>query len=366
MRGYGVILGEMQRVFVGSHRSSTADLLRGLYCSVMRPALLTAILVLCGGAFAEIQPSFQLDVCAWSATDIVIVTEGETIDGIVDVLESWKGDLRRGDRITVSELAAFAPEASRAVAKTWDQGDQPQAVVTGSRMILFLPAGQHGMNVSMAWIEDDQVFAFAQHMNPGPSELSRSGMRERQLAEVVDDIVRAQRTLTEAIRSNDSQKVASAVPPLLRIDSAHVRRMILESLGAAGEIAVPAIREVLYDESLLHHHADAIAALGKAGGRDAAADIAHVLKQELAFWQKVGPGLDANWWNSERDDLNLLRSHYGRVHGALPTLKGLRAEESRDVVTAFRTLWRAHPQLGGIGGDQLGRACDEVLGALPH
>ena len=49
-------------------------------------------------AAAGIRPSFYLDGCGWEATHVVVVDAGEKIDGRVVVLESWKGDLRKGDR----------------------------------------------------------------------------------------------------------------------------------------------------------------------------------------------------------------------------------------------------------------------------
>src|SRR5580658_2628 len=89
-------------------------------------ALLTLIFM--SQANAGTRPSFYLDACAWDATHIVVVTEGERTDGQVSVLESWKGDLKPGDNITVPELAAFEPQSSRII----DPGtDGPVKCVTG-------------------------------------------------------------------------------------------------------------------------------------------------------------------------------------------------------------------------------------------
>jgi hypothetical protein len=330
-------------------------------------SILTGMVIWTSRVLGEIQPSFHLDPCAWNATAIVVVTEGEAIDGKVDVLESWKGNLRRGEQITLAELAGFAPEASRSIAKGWHRNDETvPAFVTCSRMILFL-GGAKDMKVSMAWVEDDDVFVFSQQMNPGPSELRSSGMSELQVKQVVDDIVVAQRRLTEAIQSDDATRLESIAPSLLRVESAYVRRFILEALGAAGESAVPALRQVLHDESFLDHHADAIAAIGKAGGSDAAPEITRLLEQELTFWQRVGPRSSQGWWNGEgveADELNRLRSHYGRTYAALTALKGMHFVGSREVVTRLRTLWRSHQALRDVGNDQIGEECDELLAAV--
>src|SRR6185436_11191423 len=80
---------------------------------------LVILLLVPRDARAEIQPSFDLEHFSWKATDIVVVSEGERIDGEVVVVESWKGTLAEGDRITVPPLAHFAPEQRRIVSREW-------------------------------------------------------------------------------------------------------------------------------------------------------------------------------------------------------------------------------------------------------
>ena len=140
------------------------------------------------------QPSFNLDECAWDATHIVVVTEGEQIDGEVTVLQSWAGDLNPGDHIYVPELTSFKPPSSRIIRTQSDpDGENPIEYVTGSRMILFLekvpgpiqegydapdqgdaswvwgPAASEGIKASVVWVEEDETFAI-KHLNyPGPT-----------------------------------------------------------------------------------------------------------------------------------------------------------------------------------------------------
>src|SRR5215469_3006835 len=95
-------------------------------------------------SFGEIRPSFIQDHCIWNATHIIVVTEGDKIDGIVEVTESWRGDLKVGASVTIPGLAEFAPDDKRVIRKgihaTFDK-DEPAMKVThvsGKRMILFL------------------------------------------------------------------------------------------------------------------------------------------------------------------------------------------------------------------------------------
>ncbi len=135
-------------------------------------------------AWAAIRPSFSLEECVKNATHIVVVTEGENIDGIVEVMESWKGDLKKGDSLNIPELAEFADKDSREINKRGEMTPTSLTHVSGDRMILFVKqqiiAGEKkweaavkwgGMQVSTAWIEDGKVYAFIQVVNPGDSVL---------------------------------------------------------------------------------------------------------------------------------------------------------------------------------------------------
>jgi hypothetical protein len=346
---------------------------------------LLALLAYSPPAAAAIQPSFHLDHCAWWATHIVVVTEGEKIDGAVEILESWKGDLNQGDRLTLPELAAFAPEKARAISKGLFREDKAlPASVTCSRMVLFLVREQEkaggdgpgnitwrpvvswgGMKVSMAWVEKDKVFAFTQEHNPGPSLLIPWGMNECELKCRVDDILATQTALAEAMRQDDPAKLASAIPPLLRSDSDYVRGTVVGSLWTGGAKSLPALRGVLKDESLWKLHETAVWALAKAGGAAVGPELTELLKRELAFWKTAGPGLKAGWWNGagiKWDEVERLRHHCGMAHTALGGLKAIRHAGCREAVTELRDFWRSLPQLAEI--DQLAKDCDAVLEEL--
>jgi hypothetical protein len=64
--------------------------------------LLISFLASASKASAWILPSFELDHCAWDASHIVVVKSvNSKIDGVVEVLDSWKGDLKKGGRSTL-------------------------------------------------------------------------------------------------------------------------------------------------------------------------------------------------------------------------------------------------------------------------
>ena len=335
------------------------------------------MLVLAGSASAEIRPSFNLHSCAWKATDIVVVTEGNAIDGEVMVLETWKGELRHGEQLTIPELATFATEESRKVAEPWlprDDDDVPKKV-TGDRMVLFLirendqwlPADKDSkeMAVSTVWIENDHTMAIFQQMNPGPSELVSMDMGEEQLRKTIDYFIDRQKKINDAIAWNDAERLASAIPFLYRMENADAQRFMIEALGDAGPSAVPALLTILGDES----DENVIHALRKAGGADIAPKLTELLTQDLAFWKTAGPSLKPGWWNSDgltTEQQYQLRLRYGRTYATLTALRDLRFAGAEETVAALRDFWRSLPQLGDIGNDQIGRECDVVLYELPR
>ena len=339
-------------------------------------------------AFAAKRPSFHLDACAWAASDIVVVTEGLRIDGVVEVQETWKGDLKSGARLTIPELAAFAADDTRTISRGFSgqEADRP-ARVTCTHIVLFLikkqdqgDAGAPGkttwlpadglwkqMKVSLVCIERGQGYVFAQLINPGPSELVPARMNECGLRCRVDEILEARAALSKALGLSAPAELARAAMPLLQARITYVQHMTMAALREGGSKCLPALRNVLTDETLLRFHAEALAGLAKTGGAAAGPELTAVVREELALWKKVGPSLKRGWWNGEAlpwDDVERLRNHYSKGHAAVNGLKAVGFVESREAITAYRDLWRSLPQLREIGNDQIGEACAAALRAL--
>jgi len=337
-------------------------------------------------ASAAFRPSFSLDDCGWNATHVVIVTEGSKIDGVVDVLESWKGNLRKGDQLTLPGLAEFANLTRRAISDPFGHVDPKRPNhVTGARMVLFLKWKVEGadpskgtwepacsvwksMMTSVVWIEKKEVYAFAQFKNPGPSLLSAQGITEARMKDRVLLFVKTQNDLARAIALPRPRKRAEALRPYVSSDLWYARREAFETLGACGAEALPVLRKMLEDNSLSRQHSYLVRALVKAGGVGVGPELTRLVGQELAFWKKTGPNLQVGWWNGaglKGDEVERLRDRYGVVLEALYGLQETRVADSRQVVTAFRDFWRSLPQLEDRSGlNQMSEACDRVLEKL--
>jgi hypothetical protein len=351
--------------------------------------MLAVLLGNSASALAGFAPSFYLEGCTWNASHIVVVTEGDKIDGVVEVLESWAGDFEKGQRITIPELAAFAVEKKRKVSGRLFELDNRSVFadhVTCSRMILFLIEKQEKarpgvpakvtwlpantwwkqMGVSTVWIEKRQARAFSQQFNPGPSELIPWAMTECDLLLQVTDILKAKSSLQKALGNQQPDKLAAAVLPLIRSGTEFVREKTVEALGESGPKAQPALRKVLSDSKLARYHAGAIGSMAKAGGAATGAELTRILEAELAYWKAEGPRLKPHWWNGGGDisweKVETLGDRYCKSLATIRCLGAVRHAGSKKSVKAFRDYWRSLPQLNEVS--QMVEVCDEVIEKL--
>ncbi len=206
-----------EKKFVPDVQMGKASLPQNLV-QIMKPRI-AIVLVPAGAALtatAGIRPGFALESCAQGATDIVVITQDQKLDGNCTVVEAWKGSLKPGQKITVPALARFAPETNRiiggeliqpgetpfrgpgtrTVVSPWpDQPSNTPIHVSGKRMVLFLkrtatnsedwepadfyhvPRSNSGyytdkeLWLSVVWIDQGIVYAYEQEQNPGPSLL---------------------------------------------------------------------------------------------------------------------------------------------------------------------------------------------------
>jgi hypothetical protein len=348
---------------------------------------------------AGIRPSFSPEGCSWRATDIVVVTEGSEIDGNFKVLETWKGDLKPGQTISIPELAQFKEQAARSLySGPWaeKEGDGKPRYVSGARMILFLrdanrpqgysehdawrtdesdttnarwkPTNPMGteMKYSTAWIEDDKVYAFVQIMNPGDSVLVSCGT-ESELKTEVDCVVSTQIGLNTALAIPDVAARVESLELFAKDSISYASDRAFAGLTECGEAALPVLRRILENESLGELHEYAVEAFAKAGGKAVGPELTMRLEKEVEFWKRTGPTLQNGWWNgkgSGSDQMNAieavdpLRTRYGVLLDLVYAVGAIRYAPAERVLIDLNNLSRSVPQLGF---DQIGDACDEVL-----
>ncbi len=358
-----------------------------------RNLIFLAILLLCAtNIYAGIRPSFSLDYCSWEATDIVVATEGDVIDGNFTILESLKGSLLPDETVSVPDLAQFKPESSRLVKIGFGENSKESPeYVSGQRMILFLKrktqlsnvsakesnaklptvweaaSYEKEINVSVVWLEGEKSFAFIQVVNPGDSILVEYGKSEQQIKERISEVIQTQSSLNQIISIPEKSGRAESLAPFTSSELYLARQLAFEELEKCGDAALPVLHRILNDDSKLNLHAKAIESLTIIGGKKVGAELTDIVREETLFWKTVAPRLKKGWWNKiNESETETLRNHYSKVLEALYALKKLKFAGSKEVVTEFRDFWRSLPQLEDKSGlNQMSEACDDVLKDLP-
>jgi len=367
-------------------------------------AVLLAMLLLltASTAHGRIAASFHLDMSAWEATDIVVASEGEAIDGTFTVTEVWAGELKVGDTLRLPSMAEFKTEESRTVKPFWGvkpKAGEPPQVLSADRVVLFLKreaelaetedadadAGDakqappvkwvpatfwNELRVSAAWLHGDKAYAFTQVINPGPAILTDQGMTPKQFKDRAIAVAGARQQLDAIAEIDDAEARVQAALAHIESDLYRAAGKAFELLGESGPAAVPALRAILDDPDKRRLYPATVKALTDAGGQAVANDLIAIVNQELVFWQQTAPNLEQGWWNGkglEWDDVRLLRDRYSYVLQVFYALQELKPPQCRPAVEAFRDYWRSMPQLEDKAGlTQMSEACDKVLKDLPE
>ena len=339
------------------------------------------LLLVCRQTVAAIEPSFNLQSCAWNGGVIVVATEGAKIDGQLIVLEVWKGGLKPGDVLSVPELAAFAPLPKRVVYSGYSAGRKSAApaYVTGSRMVLFLTKPSHpggswqpadsprgGMKASVVWIEGSVSYAFEQMINPGPTLLTAfPTITEGNMKKMVLSIDGQQDRLRAAVQNPDPVLRSQALEPFVHSDLYYARRDALDALSRCGRSALLVLRAMLRDETLADQHGEIIEVIGTVGGRSVGPELTALIGSELSFWRKTAPRLRQGWWNGTGlpwAKVQGLRDRYSTLYSALIALARIKYQGDAKVVAELRDFWKSQPQLEDKSGlYQMTKTCDSIL-----
>jgi hypothetical protein len=209
-------------------------------------------------------PDFRAPCASWNATHVVVATEGESVDGVLTVIESWKGTLKAGETVTVPQLKVFAPAKERTI--RWEYrrlADAPEHV-TGARMVLFLvkdgarwesTVRGEGMHISVAWVEHGKVYAFQQelawphHVVLVPLTRRTSGkdvhLTENELRAEAAELTAVQAEIAGAnALPTPDERVAALVPLLQRHEYYRVASTVLEGLAECGPVGLARLRRM--------------------------------------------------------------------------------------------------------------------------
>jgi hypothetical protein len=327
---------------------------------------------------AALRTSFNVDQCSWNATHIVLV-QTTANDGVVSVVESWKGDLKPGDSIEVPELKPnenAVPISSYPRPAEFDLQDksgiseQMPRQPLGSRMVLFLKrqegngpgtpvkwgpaASWGGMKDSVLWIDDGKAFCFQPRTVGtfrGPSTLSpcvRWPVRSSDMAVFtvrIEEVLRTQRDLAETLALKNLDVRAERLGSTALGDVYEARKEAIDALGKAGTVALPAILQVMNKPPLPYDGAALIRVFVEAAGKNSGRQLHARLQQDVIYWRTVGPTLTQDWLDQlivvgsplfvKFQETSLLIGELDKEHYA-PAVQ---------TVAELRDFWVSQPQL---------------------
>jgi hypothetical protein len=335
---------------------------------------------------AGIRPSFEADSEAWRSTDVVLVLTSSN-DGVFEVNETWKGNLRAGERIVVPKLipTAHSIPISR-YPDSWP--DTLKSTVTelvprepeGSRMVLFLrrnssrpghtewePANfMDSMKASAVWINGGRLFCFTQLMNPGPSILQiMSSYSEESLRKRVSEVSRTQRQMKSVLAAPEGEERAGLLKPYVHSDISQARQFAVQELGKSGPMAVPAIRGMLDDPAYSEQAPDLIEAMVKAGGDTVGEDLNRRFQREVKFWKSTAPSLPRGWWNNDARPDAPLRIQYSQTYQLIIGLQQIRYAGALGPAKQLHDLRFSLPQLNDPSGiNRIARECEKLISLL--
>ena len=355
------------------------------------PLILT---VLFAPLFGSFRPSFGLEYPSWNATNIALV-EITPHDCDFIVLESWKGNLKPGEHVSVPQLIpgpqavpiALYAKQNRPFQPSKDYVEAVPRQAVGSRMVLFLQRARQGkgtptasdsataewqptdlfrdIRTSVIWLDANQLYVFTQRTNPGPSVLSRWDSSLTAVHGKVVEIIGTQKALDVIMRLREKSQRAQRLKPYVHSDVLPAKRFALEELGKCGPSAMETILAMLDDEDYKLDAEDLIKVYAEAGGESAGKELNNRLQKELKFWETTGPTLQQGWWNQDAKPDAPLRLRYGQT---IQLVRGLHRTHYTPALTTavqLRDFWRSYPQLNDPSGlDQLPRECNSLVNHL--
>jgi hypothetical protein len=322
---------------------------------------------------AGIRPSFDLDGCSWNATHIVLVNTTAQ-DGVFSISESWKGDLKPGESVAIPELKPN--ESALAISRypkdwysqnNWEATEQIPRQPVGSRMILFLkkkqesgagapvnwePVGQFGgWKVSTLWIDDGKAFCFQQWENPGPSTLSpciRNPVRSSQVdvfTARIKEVLKVQTDLSRVLGAKNSEVRAHRLGYIALGDVYPAQKEAMEALGKSGTVALPAILQIMDKPPGFYDGKALIQMLVDAAGKESGKQLHARLKQDVIYWETVGPTLTPDWLGQVIEVGSPLFVKFSETSLLLGELENERYAPAAETVAELRTFWVSQPQL---------------------
>ena len=344
-------------------------------------------------AHAEIGPEFRLDLATWDASDIVVATEGDKIDGVLQVQEIWKGGLKVGENIEIPEITKINRSISvlrrlkvNDKLSTIAQDPNHPTYASARKLVLFLISAKSLAEKGVAISDNTKKWIGASLFNDIPTSIvwveknngyaclrayggnSFTGLTEDTLKTQVKGILALQSSLQEVIAIQSLEKRAQALETFSDSGFYLLRQESFKQLAQCGEAGIPVIRHILSNKANSQYHEEIIRALGETKSLASSIELTSIVEQQFKYWSELAPKLDASWWNwngQSYGEPHILRDQYWILYTALWELKEQPYPASREIVEKTRNLWAAFPALmPPSGSSSIIEHSDKILKAL--
>lgn len=358
----------------------------------MNNRLLLFFLLLHTALFADMEPGFEWQSLSWKATNIIVAKCGADKKTFT-VIESWKGNLAAGKKITVGHLDHFKT-ASRKENSSWDDAADLslQPGFTFDRVVLFLRQDSIGnwvdacftnaelkednirrddafeeeyMKLSVAWIRSDTAYAFFQWMNPGPRLLemvnSQKPFSETDLKQHVQVITVLQQQFFEVCRNPDPEKRARQLQPFVASDLHYFMHPDLDdAIFGCGKSGLNMLTRILRSDSTVAGELHLLQLIGFHYGDEACSQLVELLGLQKKFWEQQAGVLKPGWFDDKSYTHDArqtyLASRNGKTYYIVAFTAKLKCPEAKAALKAFGDLWFANPQLEVRPNDQVSGA----------
>jgi len=218
------------------------------------------------------------------------------------------------------------------------------------------------MKASVVWIADGKTYFFAQWSNLEEGRESIGRMKER-----TAEIGEIREKLDSIAREKVGREKAEQLEPFLRSEIWPVKRFANQELGNCGPQALETIRRMMNDPAFAMERTEIARALGKAGGKEAGAELNLMLWKELRFWKGQRGSLQEGWWNGDASVSEPLRVRYATAYQLIYMLEKTGYAPAARTAREFANTWATIPP-GAHESDQtvnqIVEECERLAGIV--
>lgn len=282
----------------------------------------------------------------------VVVAKALPLEGRVQVLETWRGDIVAGTTLALPDIAAIASDSRRLV---FSQSRPTRNVLGVDRMVLFLGESKSSTCtfarpalLSLLIIEGGKTWApslprsFGGFGDLGLNE-TELGAQVAIVGALADELEAATKRPTAAARAK------ALVPLLLSSTSSTIHWKALAALRGCGADAVPVLRDLVRRDAHMALRPNLLALLKEASNDAFVSELHELMARDIRFWKRIAPDLEESWWTgagaSGSAEAEFMRSRVAQTRNLLDWARAANERSTNEAAEELGQLWTSDAQL---------------------